>query len=371
MPQNIKTASINPDDEPIVLSKSIMDLIYNQKNHKPLLDLYIFYYYTAKWQKTNRPKCSIAYSAKKLKVSSETIKKNKKILINLGLIKNIQQRCPQGRIIGWYVQVNFIWKRENISEFVEENDGSGNIDKTTVEFLPKNDNVSTKSTGLENSLVVKMATNALSANNINALSVNKQTREESLQPHAKAKEDLFTCLPMDLKNNLNEFHREIREKGFLHSLETILKTIIKIQPNCNVNQATEAVILNWTKNKKMYNNDPKFWYTIFYQDIVREYKQKLNKSEETKQIEKEKHKDEEKNKIVRENFEQKFKLFLALSELEKNKWLKRFNNKNLKEIAHIKYKNGEILAGKYIKKTFELNKNILPTFKAFLSINFK
>ena len=61
----IPTMSISYDiqDEPIVIHKSIIDKFLKKDKPGDLIALYLFYYYTAKWQKTNQPKATTGYSA--------------------------------------------------------------------------------------------------------------------------------------------------------------------------------------------------------------------------------------------------------------------------------------------------------------------
>ena len=55
------------EEEPIVLSKPLLDIFLAEPNPANLIGLYCFYYYTAKWQGTNQPKATIIYTAKGMK----------------------------------------------------------------------------------------------------------------------------------------------------------------------------------------------------------------------------------------------------------------------------------------------------------------
>ena len=50
----------------------------------------------------------------------DKFRRTQKKLIELGLIERIQKRNRKGQITGWYILVNFVWKREN-SKFVLDN----------------------------------------------------------------------------------------------------------------------------------------------------------------------------------------------------------------------------------------------------------
>ena len=136
----------NLQEEPIVLSKALMDTFLLQDNPSDCGFLYSFYYYTAKWQQTNRPKATTSFVAKGLKWSKTRVIKTKKQLFSLGLIEDIKSINPNTKkIAGWYIKVNFIWGKNHPIVFPE---------------------------GGKSQCVRKRTINALSSNNINALSSN-------------------------------------------------------------------------------------------------------------------------------------------------------------------------------------------------------
>ena len=99
--------------EPIVISKPTLDIFIKSPNTANLIALYAFYYYTAKWQKTNQPKCTTEYAARGLKWTADKIRKTKKELISLGLISDIIGRSgTNGKNIAYYIKINFIWTKE-------------------------------------------------------------------------------------------------------------------------------------------------------------------------------------------------------------------------------------------------------------------
>jgi hypothetical protein len=77
--------SYDINQEPIVISKITSDIFLKQKHPSDLMALYWFH--TAKWQKTNKARATTSYAAKGLKWSEDRIRRTKKILIQLGLIK--------------------------------------------------------------------------------------------------------------------------------------------------------------------------------------------------------------------------------------------------------------------------------------------
>lgn len=149
----------NNNDEPLVISKHLFDLILEQDDPSDLLALYLFYYYTAKWQKTDTPKVTNNYTANGLKWGITKVKKYRRILVELNLVKATQRKV-NGTIVGHYLKINFIWSKVK-------------VDKLNM-VLPVNTGEIPSGSIL--APVVETATNALSKNtNIkNALGINKE-----------------------------------------------------------------------------------------------------------------------------------------------------------------------------------------------------
>ena len=97
----------------LILSKQTLDLLLKRRNPGDLISLYTFYYYTAKWQKTNQPKASVAYVAKGLHWNKDKVIKVKKQLEELGLIEEIRRVDENtGKVLGWYIRIVDLWKTE-------------------------------------------------------------------------------------------------------------------------------------------------------------------------------------------------------------------------------------------------------------------
>lgn len=104
------------NEEPIVLSKHLLDTLLKEENPTDLISLYCFYYYTAKWQQTNRPKATDQYCMNGLKIGWDRFSRAKKQLIQLKLIEIIKIQNNKNQVSGWFIQVNFIWKKETINQ---------------------------------------------------------------------------------------------------------------------------------------------------------------------------------------------------------------------------------------------------------------
>lgn len=113
MEYNLKLNDIA--DDLLILNKMTIDTLFRLDNCADCIALYIFYYKTAKWQKTNTIKANDLYVKKSLKWGAEKIKRTKAILKENGLI-NIIQRRKEGKIEGWYIEVSYLVTQKRVDE---------------------------------------------------------------------------------------------------------------------------------------------------------------------------------------------------------------------------------------------------------------
>ena len=109
-------------DDLLILNKITIDRLFQLDNCVDCIALYMFYYKTAKWQKTNTVKANDVYVRKCLKWGKNKLTKIKDVLKENGLI-NVVQRRSNGKIVGWYVEVSYLVaqkKTEDIKVKVEE-----------------------------------------------------------------------------------------------------------------------------------------------------------------------------------------------------------------------------------------------------------
>jgi hypothetical protein len=145
----------NKNEEPMCIPKATMDRILKVGGKNIMCDaiaLYVFYYHTAKWQGQTNAKCTVSYAANGLGITEERIRRAKALLIELGLVSEFTRKNESGQVIGWYVTVNFIQNHPT-----EKPEGG-------------------KSQRVENP-----DTNALSTNNRNALSTDKNIYMQDVQ----------------------------------------------------------------------------------------------------------------------------------------------------------------------------------------------
>ena len=103
--QEIKLNDIS--DSLLILHKATIDKLFQLENSADCIALYVFYYKTAKWQKTNVIKASDEYVKKCLKWGNNKIRKTKQTLKENGLINIVQARTGN-KISGWYIEVYYL-----------------------------------------------------------------------------------------------------------------------------------------------------------------------------------------------------------------------------------------------------------------------
>jgi len=141
------------EEQLTIVSTQTLRKLFKEKFGADAVALYMFYYYTAKWQETNQPKATAGFCMKGLGWGEIRFMRAKKILQKYGLIEDVVTKDEGGKIVAWYVKIKYLWKKETIKK----------IKTTTLKTHP----------------VVKQGTNALSVNNIKCLKDNKGKKKFS------------------------------------------------------------------------------------------------------------------------------------------------------------------------------------------------
>jgi len=225
-------ATYDRNDEPIVLSKAVMDLLLGQPYYCHLLALYSFYYYTAKWQKTNQPRCTNAYVMKGTGLKERALHKYKKHLIRLGLIENIKLRTSDGVFDGHYIKVNFIWSHAQSQHFTK--------DQPTIPAFFHT--------------VVKRSTNALSSNSIKSMSDPAGTDDQMVLPlkpsNRRSPIRKKNITPPKAKAPSKPTAADLNKRYL--QFATQLSTIIK--DNKNINHSSNA-LKAWSQQFRLLHTD--------------------------------------------------------------------------------------------------------------------
>lgn len=102
-------------DDLLIINRHTIDALMGLDNCADCIALYVFYYKTAKWQKTNQIKANDEYVKKCLKWGREKIVRTKAILKEHGLIEIVQAR-KDGKIAGWYIKVGYIVQKKKLED---------------------------------------------------------------------------------------------------------------------------------------------------------------------------------------------------------------------------------------------------------------
>lgn len=146
-------------DDLLILNKITIDRLFQLDNCADCIALYIFYYKTAKWQKTNIVKANDQYVKKSLKWGISKIQKTKQTLKEHGLI-DIVQRRKDGKIEGWFIKVSYLVSQRKTEEVkIKVQDINNTQNKQVVQDINN-----TQNQQVENSTSGSEETNALKEN---------------------------------------------------------------------------------------------------------------------------------------------------------------------------------------------------------------
>ena len=112
---NMELELIDISDDLLVLNKKTIETLFTLENSVECVALYMLYYKTAKWQKTNQIKATDEYAKKVLKIGKNKLLQAKKTLKEYGLIDIIQKR-ENNKIAGWYIKVSYIVEKRDVED---------------------------------------------------------------------------------------------------------------------------------------------------------------------------------------------------------------------------------------------------------------
>ena len=210
-------------DDLLILNKITVDRLFQLENCADCIALYVFYYKTAKWQKTNTVKANDQYVKKSLKWGISKIQKTKQTLKEHGLI-DIVQRRKDGKIEGWFIKVSYLVNERKADE---------------IKIKVQNIN-NTQNEQVENCTSRNEETNALKEKikclekELEMLKDNKKERNQKKQ--TKSYDDQITEYTQneELQNALKAFVQMrtfIKSPVTAHGLKLLLNKLTKISRN--------------------------------------------------------------------------------------------------------------------------------------------
>lgn len=219
-------------DDLLILNKITIDRLFQLENCADCIALYVFYYKTAKWQKTNTVKANDQYVKKSLKWGISKIQKTKQTLKEHGLI-DIVQRRKDGKIEGWFIKVSYLVNERKADEIKIK---VQNINNT------QNQQVENCTSGNEETNALKEKIKCLEKE-IEMLKDNKKERKTKKQTKSYDEQIAEYTENEELQDALKAF---IQMRSFIKKpmTEYALKLMLKKLDELGNNDTTKIAIIN-------------------------------------------------------------------------------------------------------------------------------
>ena len=219
-------------DDLLILNKITIDRLFQLENCADCIALYVFYYKTAKWQKTNTVKANDQYVKKSLKWGISKIQKTKQTLKEHGLI-DIVQRRKDGKIEGWFIKVSYLVNERKADEIKIK---VQNINNT------QNQQVENCTSGNEETNALKEKIKCLEKE-IEMLKDNKKERKTKKQTKSYDEQIAEYTGNEELQDALKAF---VQMRSFIKKpmTEYALKLMLKKLDELGNNDTTKIAIIN-------------------------------------------------------------------------------------------------------------------------------
>lgn len=219
-------------DDLLILNKITIDRLFQLENCADCIALYVFYYKTAKWQKTNTVKANDQYVKKSLKWGISKIQKTKQTLKEHGLI-DIVQRRKDGKIEGWFIKVSYLVNERKADEIKIHVQESNNT---------QNQHVENSTCGNEETNALKEKIKCLEKE-LKMLKDNKKERKPKKQTKSYDEQIAEYTENEDLQNALKAF---VQMRSFIKKpmTEYAFKLMLKKLDELGNNDTTKIAILN-------------------------------------------------------------------------------------------------------------------------------
>ena len=210
-------------DDLLILNKITVDRLFQLENCADCIALYVFYYKTAKWQKTDTVKANDQYVKKSLKWGISKIQKTKQTLKEHGLI-DIVQRRKDGKIEGWFIKVSYLVNERKADEIKIKVQDSNNT---------QNEQVENCTSGNEETNALKEKIKCLEKE-LEMLKDKKKERKPKKQAQSYDEQIADYTQNEELQNALKAF---VQMRSFIkspvtaHGLKLLLNKLTKISRN--------------------------------------------------------------------------------------------------------------------------------------------
>lgn len=225
-------------DELLILNKHTIDALFRLDNCAECIALYVFYYKTAKWQKTNLIRATDNYVKQSLKWGIDKIRKTKAILKENGLI-DIVQRRENGKIGGWYISVHYLVSKRSIDDIKILVDSNNTQNQEVESKNTQKQQVVEPTSGSQetnalryNNKCLKIEDNLLKDNNNSILNKSqimsefeqlwklypkKQGKDRAIKSYIKARKEgvEYSAVEKGIKDYIENIKREKTEERFI------------------------------------------------------------------------------------------------------------------------------------------------------------
>lgn len=257
----------------LIINKHTIDTLFHLENAADCVALYVFYYKTAKWQKTNTIKANDAYVKKSLNWGIDRIKRTKQTLKEHGLI-DIVQRRKDGKIAGWYIEVSYLVAQRTAEDIsIKVVDESNNT---------QNQQVENATSGLQDINALKLQIKCLKKEN--DMLKNKINNEQPAEPaecdYIAEFNELWQQYPRKQgKAKALEAYKRARKAGV--DKTTVSDGITRYNAQIKANKTASKYIMQgstWFNGKRWedeYNAQPTTKPTTKQEQIDQEYMEYL------------------------------------------------------------------------------------------------
>lgn len=132
-----ETVQYDVNEEPIVLSKHLLEILLKDQSPADVIGLYTFYYFIAKYQKTNQVWATTQFVANGMHWGLEKTRAVKARLKGYGLIEDVQTKNEDNTFDKRYIKINFIWTKTKVQEFPCDGKPVPRNSRTTENTSPK------------------------------------------------------------------------------------------------------------------------------------------------------------------------------------------------------------------------------------------
>lgn len=224
-------------DDLLIINKTTIERLFNEKSQNPLI-LYLFYYKTAKWQKHNPIRATDEYCKKCLHWGSDKLTATKQKLKEMELIKTIKRTDESGKVVGWFVKVNYLVDKTTTP-------------KTTTPILPEL--VSQETNTINNN-------NNINTNNNKKYYDNEELNElfnEFLKFRKKLKAINNEKAINLLLNKLNDYSDEVKIQMINQSIENSWKSVFPLKKEYKKKETGLELLSRLMKEEEAKKNGKK------------------------------------------------------------------------------------------------------------------